>query len=227
MEKGIIYKITNKINGKVYIGQTKNFDRRMEQHRTIAKRGSKNTHLYHAIQKYGWSNFTPKIVERVNYNNIDEREIYWIQYYKSTNSVYGYNMTYGGEGVKPTSETRKRMSKAQMGKNNSMYGRRGKLSPSWGRTHTEEAKRKMSISRSGRNNPWFGIGFRKGKVGKDNAQSKTILCIETGKVYESKNLCAKAMNISGPNIGKVCKGLLKSAGGYTFKYIQRSDKIAI
>lgn len=96
MEK-CIYKITNLINTKVYIGQTNDFQRRKREHSHMMYNSScsQNKALYKAIQKYGWNNFSMEIIEDYceNYN---EREQYWIQYYQSDKREYGYN---GNSGV--------------------------------------------------------------------------------------------------------------------------------
>lgn len=92
---GFIYKITNLINQKVYIGQTsRTIDIRWQQHLELSKTGE--THLYRAMRKYGIENFSIEQVEETSLLN--EREIFWIDYYKSFEK--GYNMTLGGEGGK-------------------------------------------------------------------------------------------------------------------------------
>lgn len=92
MEKWI-YKITNSINNKVYIGQSKNPIRRYKEH--IAEAGKTDTiGLYAAMRKYGINNFKIEIIEGP-INNYNEREIYWIKQYDSFNN--GYNLTIGGD----------------------------------------------------------------------------------------------------------------------------------
>lgn len=93
---GHIYKIENNINHKLYIGQTIfTIDKRWSEHIQASKNG--NTKLYKAIQKYGINNFTISEIEQVENDQLNEREIYWIQYYNSFKN--GYNMTLGGEGI--------------------------------------------------------------------------------------------------------------------------------
>ena len=96
---GFIYIIKNKINNKVYIGQTTNtVQYRFAQHLTNADLEYKNGHLYNAMKKYGKENFYVETIEEVSNKNLNEREIYWIAYYDSFNN--GYNSTIGGEGNK-------------------------------------------------------------------------------------------------------------------------------
>lgn len=97
MEK-YIYKITNLINGKVYIGQTKDPKRRRQEHFGLANsiiKEEENKILYKAMQKYGVENFTFEIIED-KIENYNERECYWIRFYHSK-VPNGYNMTDGGE----------------------------------------------------------------------------------------------------------------------------------
>lgn len=97
---GKIYKITNNINDKVYIGQTiQTIKTRFKNHLATAR--CNNSHssapIYRAIKKYGEENFSIEIVEdNIPSELLDEREQYWIQYYDSYYS--GYNATLGGQG---------------------------------------------------------------------------------------------------------------------------------
>lgn len=94
----VIYKITNKINGKVYIGKTiRNIQDRFQRHIQDATSGRLDTHLARAIRKYGQSNFEVSLVEEVQEeSNLSDREKYWIEQFNSFND--GYNETRGGDG---------------------------------------------------------------------------------------------------------------------------------
>lgn len=94
-----IYKITNLINNKVYIGQSIDIKQRWYNHLHHHQR-FKDLPLYRAFKKYGITNFTFNIIEECNIQDLDEREKYWIQYYNSYNN--GYNMTTGGQGTHNT-----------------------------------------------------------------------------------------------------------------------------
>lgn len=98
MSKGI-YKITNKINNKCYIGKSSNIESRFEYHKMYYQTSKEwNKTLYKAFRKYGLKNFTFEIIEEIeDYNNLsNEREKYWISYYDSKRK--GYNATDGGDG---------------------------------------------------------------------------------------------------------------------------------
>lgn len=94
MEK-YIYKITNKINGKSYIGQTTDYQRRFREHRNKGYGEEPNKPLYNAFDKYGINNFDFEVIEDLT-ENYNEREKYWIQYY-NTLLPNGYNIEPGGE----------------------------------------------------------------------------------------------------------------------------------
>ena len=96
-----IYKITNTINNKVYIGKSTNIEKRWKyhlEHYTCSKEFNKT--LYKALRKYGDKNFTFEVIESMDdlsYDDIsNEREKYWIEYYNSYKN--GYNETPGGDG---------------------------------------------------------------------------------------------------------------------------------
>lgn len=100
----VIYKIENQINHKVYIGQTNDFEKRMRGHKSVAfnkKANNYKLHLYQAIRKYGWDNFTKEIIEEISDKEsqeyVDERERYYIEFYDSTNRGKGYNIDLGGQ----------------------------------------------------------------------------------------------------------------------------------
>lgn len=87
-----IYKITNKINGKCYIGQSNNCERRFKEHQTKGSRSRIPVDV--AIKKYGKDTFTYEIIEECSIEELNSREQYWITYYDSIKN--GYNCSEGG-----------------------------------------------------------------------------------------------------------------------------------
>ena len=96
---GHIYKIENKLNGKVYIGQTvKTVEKRFNQHKNNSNKDYfSQIVLYKAFNKYGIENFECVELEEVDNELLDEREKYWIEYYDSY--FDGYNSTLGGRAT--------------------------------------------------------------------------------------------------------------------------------
>lgn len=90
-----IYKITNTLNGKCYIGQSVDIYKRWAEHKSNWMQSSqRNKCLYRAFRKYGIDNFTFEILQKCKKDKLDEREEYWI---KKLNSFHGgYNMNSGG-----------------------------------------------------------------------------------------------------------------------------------
>ena len=99
---GFIYKITNLINQKIYIGLTTKVrpTDRYSQHRYCAAHLSPNdnSYLHKAMSKEGLENFSFEIIEEIDNHLLSEREKYWIQKYNSY-VPNGYNLTLGGEGT--------------------------------------------------------------------------------------------------------------------------------
>lgn len=100
-----IYLITNKINGKKYVGQSVNIQRRFSEHLRSGQpekyshkdRRDTNAPIHVAMQKYGIQYFSLTILEECDKTQLDERERYWINYYKSNNKQFGYNILAGGQ----------------------------------------------------------------------------------------------------------------------------------
>ena len=94
-----IYQITNTINGKIYIGLSKNCIRRWYDHRSKSLNSNKQDDLdkplYKAMKKYGLENFTFTILEECQEKDLPIKEIFWIEKFNSYNN--GYNATLGGD----------------------------------------------------------------------------------------------------------------------------------
>lgn len=99
--KSGIYKITNLINERVYIGQSIDIRRRFREHFNIQNKDhiKYKTRFYNAVRKYGRENFKTEIIECCQKRFLKKREIYWISFYRKSlgcNNVY--NINDGGNG---------------------------------------------------------------------------------------------------------------------------------
>lgn len=92
-----IYKIENKINGKIYIGQSIAVKTRWQQHKYEAQTGERQAPLYLALRKYGIENFSFEVLEECSQELLNEKEIFWIAHYKSNDRDFGYNVLTGGQ----------------------------------------------------------------------------------------------------------------------------------
>lgn len=100
MDKIGIYCFTNKLNGKKYVGQSKQLNRRYHLHINAAFNNDKaknDSSIFHqALRKYGVENFNYEILEECSIDELDEKEKYWINKLQSHVLEHGYNITYGG-----------------------------------------------------------------------------------------------------------------------------------
>jgi len=142
----IIYKIFNKINGKIYIGQTI-----QKLSRRLAKHIRENTYpVQRALNKYGINSFDISITDTAESNKIlSEKERYWIKFYNSQ-SPNGYNLTIGGEGVvSPSQEVREKLRLFNTGRKQSKESIEKTRIANIGRKHSDEWNKKISESNKG------------------------------------------------------------------------------
>ena len=137
----IIYKAINRINGKIYIGQTVNsLENRIGKHLCEKKL---NNPFPRALRKYGIQSFEFSIIDNASSKEVlDIKEKFWIRQYDS-HGPQGYNLTDGGEGscgFKHTKESRKKMGLLQT----------GEKSHRWGKHHSEKTRKKMSMAKIGK-----------------------------------------------------------------------------
>ncbi len=195
-----IYKVTNMINGKVYVGQHNGVKKHYFASGTLIKR---------AIQKYGKENFKREIIVEGDFTieELNKLEIKYIKEYKSYYHNYpdiGYNLTIGGEGVpgrEMSDESRKKQS-LSMKKiwSDDSYRKRlsniAKGQKSWNKgkkIHNESFTKKMS----GENNPMYGVTPKNAKV---------VLNLETGIYYESVNEACSTTNYGRSYFGRMLSG---------------------
>lgn len=143
-----VYKISNKVNDKCYIGITTNFERRMVEH----QKSKGNYPIVNALKKYGKDNFSFTVLDQVeSWDTACEKEKYYISFFK-TKAPNGYNLTDGGEGVVGlesknkgkkgihSQETLKKISDSLKKHYNE------NPNPFKGKKHSVESKKKMSDS---------------------------------------------------------------------------------
>lgn len=224
-----IYKHTNKLNEKCYIGQTKNIKWRWcpNAYKTCSK-------FYRAILKYGWDNFTHEILKVCDETNVDYFETYYIKLYDSIEN--GYNLDSGGcknktqseetiqkkieankkrvykkgrtawnKGLKASEETRKKLSISHLG---IKYGSPSKET----RQKISEANKRRIISEETR------IKQSLSHLGKKGNHIKRIINLDTGEIFESLVSAGRKYGLNIKNISANLHKKTKSCGGYHWEF---------
>jgi len=130
-KKMIIYKATNLVNNKIYIGQTIcGLEKRKSQHERAAKYGYCTTIFDYAINKYGKENFKWEIIDTAEtIEELNEKEFYYIQKENSMDKKIGYNLKAGGKNSYLSDCVKQKIGDAQRGEKNHMYGKTGADNP--------------------------------------------------------------------------------------------------
>lgn len=222
-----IYCIENLSTNKKYIGQSVNISERWKKHISELNNGlHHNDYLQKAWNKYGIENFKFYVLEYCSIDKLNEKEIYYIDYYDTLNRDKGYNLKSGGQDHNSYStESRHKMSdsvkKSYLNSNlksirssdainqwkNPKIKEKitGKNNGMYGRHHTEEAKKKIAES----------------KIGKPSSRRNTtpVFCIELNKEFKDAAEAAKELSLDSSAILKVCRKQRKTCGGYTWEFL--------
>jgi group I intron endonuclease len=200
-----IYKTTNKINGKIYIGKL------VRESNTYLGSGKI---LKQSFKKYGKNNFTREIIEYCNCKlKLAEREIFWIKHYNSTDRNIGYNITKGGDGGSTNSFflNKKLTTEHKLKISQNHHDVSGEKNPMFGKNHTEISKEKMSIKHKGFKHTKLTIEkFKIRSNGENNSNSKLTESIVNQIRFEYndgvtlKELSVK-YNVKPPCVWKIIK----------------------
>ena len=208
MKEYCIYLHRNKINGKVYIGQTC----QKPEKRWNYGHGYKNCpRFYSAIVSYGWNNFEHIILENnLTSDEANEKEQYYIKKYNSQNPDLGYNLTEGGSSLSEywkTPEHRELQSQ-----NKKLYFKEHPDKKIENDMHLKEIAQKSAKIRSEKMKENYAN--QGGLFHLNESRKKRIKCIETDEIFASLSEASRKYNISVGNISSVIHGKRKSAGGY-------------
>ena len=231
MNNYIVYIHKNKLNGKVYIGQT---SQKPEKRWNNGRGYETSPRFFNAILKYGWDNFEHIIIKQnLSLKEANDLETKLIKQYNSQNDKYGYNITSGGQNFSHSEETKKKIgkanSKALKGKTHSSNWSKimskkfsGQKNPFYGKHHSEETKKKISQNRKGKavgkDHPMYGKKHSKETLDKmsKNRQGKggkKILCINTGKIFNCMMDAARWCGLkNASSISRCCLGKSLTAG---------------
>lgn len=208
-----IYMHTNKVNGKVYIGQT--CQPLEDRWRKDGAGYVGSTKFYNAIKKYGWDNFEHVILfsdlTQEQANRLEEK---LIEEYNATDDACGYNIQKGGGNHQIPQETRDKISRTKLSQHNHMpeerrhwmrENYRGEGNPFYGKTHSKETREKMSRNHAN-------------VKGGNNPCAKKVMCVETGVIYPSAREACEAVGRSKSAITNCCSGRSQTCAGYHWVY---------
>ena len=230
-----IYEIKNTVTGKLYIGQTVDYEKRKASHINALKGNyHSNKYLQSSWNKYGESVFEFSLIVECGAEQLNELEIEYIRRF-CTVVPNGYNMTLGGEGVrgfKWSEESRAKVSKSRTGK------RVGVDASFYGKKHEAETLEKMRLATSGL---WRDSAFRQRQVeahtGKkqseetkrkrsaalvgntNNKRAYRYRCVETGIEYDSVGKIDLGFKVDRSAIYKACKRGGR-AYGYHWQFVE-------
>lgn len=223
-----IYRITNKINGKSYIGQSVNIEERFKHHKKYRRKDEDGKLLYRSINKYGIENFSFEIIDICKKEELDEKEIYYIKKYESFKN--GYNMTKGGESLcgytfsKKSIQKRVKSVKNYYSKNKRSAESREKVRKSLIEFYKNnpDARKKIGESSRGRRLSKEAIEKMKETKRKNCCGEKTVFQYNPNGgyvgVYKSVKVASDSLKICQSAISDVCRGKRKSAGGFIWSY---------
>lgn len=200
-----IYKIRNCLNGKVYIGQSTNIKSRFKNHKA-ASSSSIHHPLYNAIRCYGIQNFEFIILEEVqNILLLDVKEQYWMDYYKSYDRLFGYNIESGARGCRRSEETKQKIGNSNKNKIRSIEFKKYLSSINLGKTLGEDTKRKISSALKGKKKKPFSSEHRKNiSLAKRKDYSKFIKLVKEFGIKQCGK-CGKVKKITEFNKDKTQK----------------------
>lgn len=223
-----IYKIINP-KGKIYIGQSRDIEHRFYYYRLSNDWIKEQRKLYNSLKKYGYENHIFEIIEECSEETINEKEIYWIDFYNSVEQ--GLNLKYGGIGGRHSEETKQNISKSLMGKKQSKETIEKRSQSLKGLKRSDYTKQLMSESKKKVEVTW-GKKISESKKGKPKPKgfgqkmaqinSKPIEQYTTEgtllNTYPSATEAMKQTGIKNDNISMCLRGKSKSAGGFIWKY---------
>lgn len=240
-----IYAHINKINGKIYIGQTKhgyNPNKRWNN----GDGYKDNERFYRAIQKYGWDNFDHEIIaSNLTINEANHFEELLIKKLDTMNPKNGYNLRSGGENNIPSEETRKKQSESAKKRFENPDERKRYSLSAKKRFENIEERQKMSIGRKGKlcgeNHPNYGkhpskeaiekrkqtmsteayrMKMSEKNIGANNPSAKRFNQYDKDMHFIQTWDCGKdaerALGILASNISRCANGIRPTAGGYVW-----------
>ena len=215
-----IYKITCKVNGKSYVGQSTNLKERLKDHfRRLQNNNHYNAHLQRAWNKHGGECFVFEVIEKCNYDFsiLNELETYWIEKLETLDNKKGFNISSGGGNaysLAGMSESERNEIYKKIGKTRkAKYG--GKNHPNYGKSMSEEQREKIRQFYLSDSNPFRGKkrpDHSKLMTGAGNPRAKTVICVTTDEIFSCAKDAGERFGTTNSNILKCCRHVQSYAG---------------
>lgn len=218
-DKPGIYKITNKVNGKIYIGSSINCRQRVYSHVSfLARNKHHNSYLQNAFSKYGIDSFIFEVIAsvldtkdlcKIEQDFINETECY------KRNIGYNLSPTAGNTlGLKQSPET--------IAKKKGMFT--GSKNPFYGKKHSEETRKIISEKaklRIREKNPFFNKKHNEDtkKKMRNGRRIKPFVCVETGEIFTSTGDAAEKLDLHLQSVSNCVYGRQKTTKGLSFRFV--------
>lgn len=212
----LIYKWTNKLNGKIYIGQTtKKLAHRTRMHINSSNAGS-TMPIHNAIRKYGLIAFTIETIATAS--SIKELNQLEIQSIAANNcqAPFGYNLKNGGDNHDWHPASRAKASKSALKRIKSDGGEQLLAALAKGR---EILKDKPVWNKGKKATPEAILNQSIAHIGQIAWNKRSTFCVETGEIFPSLKAASIVLKLQAGHICNVLKGNRKSTGGLTFQYL--------
>lgn len=224
-----VYKILNTVNKSFYIGSSIDIYRRVQVHFWALQNNKHvNKYLQADYDEFKIDAFVVELIEHVeDVNLLTEKEQYWMNIEDVIH--YGYNKyptALNSLGRKHTKEARKKMkeshknisnetrtklSKANSGINNPMYGKH----------HSSKSRVKISNATKGKRKGISLTDEHKRKLSESNNKKRRVICVETQQIFESIIMATKWVGLKSPaSINRCCLGERSTAGNYHWEYFE-------
>lgn len=228
-----IYCIENIVNNKKYIGQSINIKDRWRRHKSeLNHNAHDNDYLQKSWNKYGEINFSFYVLEYCAPENLDEKEIYYIDTYNTLDRDCGYNLKSGGQsnGIKVSDYVKEKLSQALIksyAENSELKEKRreaalsqwanpeikkkilGKNNGMYNKHHSDSAKAKISEAHKGVPSP--------------KRNPTPVRCVELNQMFDCAATAAKEFMVQSGGILGVCYGHRKTCGGYHWEFILENN----
>lgn len=215
--EGIVYKIVNNVNNKVYVGITTKGISGRYPGRSWKVSNTRSRLVKKAMTKHGSDNFEIFIIEKCKVEDLEKKEIFYINFFNSV-APHGYNLTFGGNYKKEVSDqTKNKISQSKKG------------AVAWNKGIVWSQERKLNHPKPMKGKPAWNRGKKMGPMKEETilrsakAHCKPVNCFDLNGNFVKKYDSLKDTKVDGFNPAQVClvcKGKALTHRGYKFNYVQ-------